>query len=270
MMNKNKGIQKFGIFIAILALAVLSCQGAAGFNPFATTTPTPTLTFTPSPTFTPSQTPSPTQTPSPVPLPTGVTMEEQSDGSTLFVDYDNQYQLNIPKAWFVIPLSSDDILDILKGLSEKNPALQDTAKLWAQLDPDVIRVIAINENKQYIFNGYSTNITVTAVDDKILSSMPLDLVTGAMEEALKQQGATLLPSQSPTASNTHGVEIGSFEYQQTAPTATGASVQVQAKALIFQANGKLIMIQLALPKQFAKELLPVMDQIKDTVQLLEP
>jgi hypothetical protein len=268
-MNRNKGIQKFSIFIAILTLTVLSCQGVAGFNPFATATPTPTLTFTPSPTSTPSPTPSPTQTPSPVPL-TGVTTEEQSDGSTLFVDYDNQYQLNIPKTWFVIPLSSDDLVDILKELSKKNPAFQDTAKMFAQLDPDVIRVIAVNEDKKYIANGYSTNVTVTAIEDKLMSSMPLDFVTGAMEESIKQQGATVIPSQESAANNTHNVKIGSFEYQQTVPTATGAKVQVHAKALIFQANGKLIMIQLAVPKQFAKELLPVMAQIADSVQLMKP
>src|SRR5512139_1309782 len=112
MMTQNKHPQKSVIFLTVLVLTILSCQGIGGFNPFATTTPSPTATFTPSPTFTPSQTPTRTQTPSPVPLPTGVTTEEQSDGSTLFVDYDNQYQLNIPKTWFLIPLSSDDITDI--------------------------------------------------------------------------------------------------------------------------------------------------------------
>ncbi len=267
-MNRNTGSQKFSIFILVLVLTVLSCQSVAGFNPFATATPTPTLTFTPSPTVTPSPTPS--QTPSPVPLPTGIITEEQSDGTTLFVDYDNKYQLNIPAAWFVIPLSSDDIADILKELSEKNPAFEDTAELWSQLDSDVIRVIAVNESKKYIFNGYSTNLSVTAMEDKLLSSMPLDFVTGAMEESLKQQGATLIPNQELAANNTHSVEIGSFEYQQAALTASGASVQIHAKALIFHAGGKMIMIQLAVPKQFAKELLPVMDQIEDSVQLMEP
>lgn len=269
-MNANKSIQKFSIFIAILTLTILSCQSVGGFNPFATATPTPTLTFTPSLTPTPSQTPTQTPTPSPVPLPTGVTMEKQSDGSTLFVDYDNQYQLNIPKNWFVIPLSSDDIKNILKELAKKNSALKDTAELFAQLDPDVIRVVAINEDKKYISNGYATNITITAIEDKLLSSMPLNFVTGAMEESLKQQGATLIPIQESVVKNVHNVEIGVFEYQQKSPTASGASVQVHAKALVFQVKGKLIMIQLAIPKQLAKEVLPVMDQIKDTVQLVEP
>jgi hypothetical protein len=267
-MNRNKGIQKFSLLIAVLVLTGLSCQGVAGFNPFATATPTPTLTFTPSPTVTPSPIPSPT--PSPVPLPTGVTTQEQADGSTLFIDYDNQYQLNLPATWLVIPLSSDDIADILKEVSEKNPAFEDTAKLWAQLDPDVIRVVAVNEDKKYISNGYATNITVTAIEEKLLSSMPLDFVTGAMEESLKQQGATLVPNQELAAKNAHGVEIGSFEYQQTTPTASGATVQVHAKALVFQAGNKLIMIQLAVPKQFAKELSPVVSQIKDSVQHIEP
>src|SRR5688500_10543816 len=139
-MNQKKNIQRLILFIAVLALAALSCQGGAGLNLFATETPTPTLTFTPSPTYTPSPTPTATatETPSPTPLPTGAITEEQSDGSTLFTDYDNNFQFSIPDAWLVIPLSSDELTEILEGLSEENPQLKEIAATFARLDPDVI------------------------------------------------------------------------------------------------------------------------------------
>jgi len=264
-----QGVFKLGIFTSILALVSLSC-GAADLPFLATATPTPTSTYTPSPTFTPSQTPTltPTQTPSPTHLPTGVEIEEQSDGSTLFIDYDNQYQFVIPTGWFVIPLSSEDIVDILKNMSDENPEFKDTAEAFAQLDPEVIRVIALNEDTKYIANGFATNFSVTAIEDKLMSSMPLDFVTGAVEESLEQQGAKLLSDHELTISNANGVELGVFEFEQPALTATGASIQVRSRVVIFQTDIKLIMIQIATPLNFGDELLPILDDVADSVKLL--
>lgn len=270
-MKQKNNKRTLSFFIAILVLVSLACQGGAGLNPFATKTPTPTLTFTPSPTYTPSPTATATETPSPTPtaVPTGAITEEQSDGSTLFTDYDNNFQFSIPESWLVIPLSSDDLTDILQGLSEENPQLKEIAATFAQLDPDVIRVMAMNKDMKYSVNGFSTNLTVTAIEDKLMSAMPMDFVTGAVEESLKQGGATIVSNEELAADNANGVEVGVLEFQKTTPTATGASVQAHSKILIFNAGAKMIMIQLTVPKQFAAEILPVLDQILDTIQLLD-
>lgn len=270
-MNRSKGIQALIFIIAIMMLTTLACQGMTGIpNPFATETPTPTTTFTPTPTFTPSPTPTETQTPSPTPLPTGVKIEPQSDGSFLFIDYDNKYQLILPADWVAIPLSSKDLAVILNGLSEKNPKLKDIAEAFKQLDPNVIRVIAMNESSKYMLNGFATNLTLTAIDNKLLSAMPLDFVTGAVEDSLKQQGAKLLSTNSLTTNNSHGVEVRTIEFEQTAPTATGSNVRVHSKGVVFLSNGKIIMIQLATLKQFAEELLPILDKVSDSIELLHP
>ena len=268
MMHKNR-IRSLSLFVAILALAALACQGGAGLGLFATETPTPTLTFTPSPSYTPSPTATATETLSPTPVPTGAITEEQADGSTLFTDYDNNYQFTIPEAWLVIPLSSDDLSDILQGLSEENPQLKEIAATFAQLDPDVIRVMAMNKDMKYSVNGFSTNLTVTAIEDKLMSAMPMDFVTGAVEESLKQGGATILPIEAPATDNANGVEVGVLEFQKTTPTATGTSMEAHSKILIFNAGAKMVMIQLSAPKQFAKELMPILDQILDTIKLLD-
>ena len=185
-------------------------------------------------------------------MPTGATTEEQSDGSTLFTDYDNNYQFTIPEAWLVIPLSSDDLSDILQGLSEENPQLKEIAATFAQLDPDVIRVMAMNKDMKYSVNGFSTNLTVTAIEDKLMSAMPMDFVTGAVEDSLKQGGATIIPNEALAADNANGVEVGVLEFQKTTPTATGASMEAHSKILIFNAGAKMVMIQLSAPKQFAR------------------
>jgi hypothetical protein len=268
---KNKSTVRFGIFILILTLASISC-GVSNLPFLATETPTPTSTFTPAPTFTPSPQPTstPTDLPTPTPLPTGASSQEQDDGSTLFIDYDNQYQFVIPADWFVIPLSTGDIADILATLAEESPELSESAELFSQLDSDLIRVIALNDDPKYVSNEFASNLSVTALEDELMSSMPIDFVTGAVEEQLTQQGATLLSEHELSVINSNGVEIGSFSFEQAALTATGASIQIRSKTVIFQSNGKLVMMQLVTPVQFGDELLPKLDEIADSVKLLVP
>jgi hypothetical protein len=271
-MKKPTARQIVFMFAGVLALAALSCSGAADVtNLFATDTPTPTNTFTPSPTMTPSPTSTSTLTPSPspTPAPTGSKTEEQADGSTLFTDYDNQYQLMLPEGWIILPLSSQDMAEILQSVAKENPELQNVADSFKNLDPNVIRVMAFNKDPKYNTKGFTTNMVVTAIDNKVLSSMPMDFVTGALEESIKQQGGELMSADNTIITNANGVEMGSFEFKQTTPTAAGTKVTVLIKAIAFRAAGKLIMVQVATPEKFGKEVLPVLDQLQDSVKLTE-
>lgn len=260
------------ISACILALAALSCSGASSVsNLFATDTPTPTNTFTPSPTVTPSPTSTSTQTPTltPTPLPTGSSMEDQADGSKLFTDYDNQFQLTLPDGWIILPLSSKDLADILESASKENPDFKDAAAALKDLDPDVIRIMAFHKNHKYNVNGFTTNLIVMAVDDKVMTTMPMDFVMGTLEESIKQQGGVLLSTDNNVSTNANGVEIGSFEFKRTTPTALGTNVPVRINAIVFRSADKLIMVQLTTPQQFGEELAPIMDQIVDMVKVTE-
>jgi hypothetical protein len=144
------------------------------------------------------------------------------------------------------------------------------AETFKQLDPNVIRIMAVNENPEYILNGYSTNLSVIAIEDKIMSSMPLEFVTGALEESLKQGGAQLISNNNPVQANANGVEIGVIDFQQTTPTATGSTVQARSKIIFFQTIDKVIMVQLAAPQQFADELWSVLDETSESIELIEP
>lgn len=272
-MKQRKSYRPFKLVAGLLALTVLSCSSAAGLpNLFATATPTPTNTFTPSPTLTPSPTATSTHTPSPsnTPLPAGVKTEEQSDGSTLFADYDNNFQLTLPQNWIVIPLSAEDLSQILDEMAAEDPALEEIADAFTQLDPDVIRAMAVNKDRKYIADGFSTNLSVTAIEDPLMSTMPIDFVTGAVEESIEQQGAELLSSGNTAVTNASGVEVGSFDFQQSTPSATGENILVRSKVILFQANGKVILVQLTTPQEFGEELVPIMDQIQDSISLIEP
>ncbi|MBI4761894.1 MAG: hypothetical protein ACOYYF_15575 [Chloroflexota bacterium] len=259
-------------FLGVLALAAMSCGAFDLGSIFATATPTPTLTFTPTPTLTPTNTPTPTSTPTPTntPLPTGVQTNKQADGSTLFIDHDNKFQMVIPGGWVAIPITTEDIAGMLQELSKDNPDIKSIADTFSQLDPDVVRLIAVNKDKKYTTNGFATNITVIAFNERIMASMPLDFVSGSLEENMKQGGAKIISPFNPAEANPNGVETTQFEFEQTTPTSIGTKVRVRSGILLFQTKNKLLMIQLATLQQFAGELMPALKQIGDSVQLLEP
>ncbi len=264
---KHKGLFGFTVFVLCLSLAGMSCGFSDVSTFFATETPTPTQTFTPSPTPTPSATP--TQTQSPTPAPTGVETHEGSGGTTVFIDYDNKFQLTLPSDWFIIPLSAKDITEILNSMAEENPELKASADAFKNLDPDVIRVIAVNKDSKYMVKGFSSNLTITAVKDKFLAGLPVSFVTGFLEEEMEKNGVTIVEMDELVITSASGVEIGVMEFIQDTPTATGGTISAQSHMLVFQTSGALIMVQLVTPKEFAGELFPIMDDIAESITLLK-
>jgi hypothetical protein len=270
-MKQLKTCQIVGIFAGILALAALSCSGVADVsNLFATDTPTPTNTFTPSPTVTPSPTATLTQTPSPSATPalTGSKTDEQADGSTLFTDYDNKYQVLLPEGWMILPFSSKDMADILQSLSATNPDFKEMAENFKNLDPDVIRAMALNMDAKYRQGGASPSLSLIAIDNKVMSSMPMDFVIGSFEESITQQGAQL-SAESTAITNSNDVEIGSFNYVENIPMPAGGKIPVRYKAIVFRSGDKMILVQLGTPEKFEEQILPIMEQITDSIELIE-
>src|SRR5262245_28239495 len=134
-MKKTNEILCFLVFITFMTVASLA-YGASNIsnisNLFATATPPRTTTFTPALQLTPS--PTAISTPAPAAATSGaddrgqagVAKQAQSDGSTLFIDYDNKYQVTLPKDWVTIPMTKAN-LDAAIGewneLSRNKPSL---------------------------------------------------------------------------------------------------------------------------------------------------
>lgn len=260
-MFKNKGFRVLTVLVMLLALTSISC-GVSGLPFMATETPTPTATFTPSPTPTPSSTP--TLTPTATSLPTGVQTEEQADGSTLFNDYDNQYRLVLPEEWVVIPFDQGELGALVDELSKDNPKFEDAAAAFKNLDPDVFRLVALSQNKKYLEGGAVPNMNITALEDKVLSAMPLSFVTGALEESFKQSGMTVLTEGVNTIDNPSGIEIEFLDIEQETN-----GIKIAQRLIVFQANGKLILVTLTAPIDFKAEVFASGDVIGASIELLK-
>ncbi|RJP47690.1 MAG: hypothetical protein C4583_16195 [Anaerolineaceae bacterium] len=258
----------FIISMLTLLLFILACQAGGPIAAiFATDTPTPTNT--PSPTPTPTVTPTPTFTPTPTPLPTGVEFETQTDETVVVTDYDNHYRMTLPKGWIVIPLTTDDFFAMADKLAGTNPELSEAIAAIQKIDSDAIRLVALNENPKYIQSGFTTNITITAVEDKLMSTMPIPFITAMLEDSMEKNGAKVLTSSANVLESKSGVEIGIVETEQTAVTATGMRVTAYSKYLVFQVAGKVVLVQLATPTDFRDELNPILESIAESIQILD-
>ena len=262
-MTRNKKFQIVVFSIMILGLASLSC-GISNLPFLATKTPIPTLTFTPSPTPTPSVTPTPTHTPTATPLPTGVDAEEQADGTTRFVDYDNKFQLVLPVDWIIIPINKNDLEGMIDTLASEDPKLAAVAEAFKNLDPSVIRMAALNSNRKYVTEGYGSNITIAAIEDKTLSVMPLSFITGVLEESFTQQGMKVLTTGVNTIENAQGVEVEYIDVEQIV-----AGNHAQQHLIVFQSNGKVILVTVTTLPQFKEEVFQMGDQIAASIELLK-
>lgn len=260
-MARKNGFRILLLITSILSLVILSsCQG--GFSLFATATPTPTLT--PTPTFTPSPTPTATNTPTPTPLPTGVDIQVLSDETNLFVDYDNKYKLVLTNEWVILPLDKDDLNDMLAELGKQNPDLAKSAEAFKDMDANVVRMVALNDNPDYLAHGFASNINITALDNPVLSSMPLPFVTGALEESFKQQGMKVLTTGVNSIDNVHGVEIEYIDIEQSLQ-----GIKIQQRLIIFQANKKLIMLAVSTSPQFKDEIFKVAEAMGTSIEFLK-
>jgi hypothetical protein len=230
----------------------------------ATLTPTHTLTPTPSPTVTPSPTATLTPTPSPTPLPTGTNLEKQSDGTTLFTDYDNRYKVTLPGEWLAIPFEKDAYVQAIDKLANETPKLAAAAEAFKSMDPNMFRLVALNTNLNYTRNTFASNLNITAYENDVLANMPLAFVTGAVEDQLTQSGFKVLTNNVNTVENSHDVDI---EYIDTERTALGN--KVMQRIFVFQRNGKLMMITITTLADFSTDLFAEGEAICKSVEFLK-
>jgi len=261
-MNRNKGIQTASIFIAILVLAMLSCQGIGGFNPFATATPTATATFTPSPT--PS--PTPTLTPTPTPRPTGKAIEQMPDGTTLLTDYDGAYQVTFPEDWTVLNLDKETLDEVLDSIPEQD---QDVSKLVETAkNADVnkmLRVFGFNFEAQQ--GAYTPNITVGYDSNPLLSVISVKDLMDATSAYLTSAGINVSDPEIKETSS--GIEIGMLEANWTVNVASGQEISLHQEQIFFKSGEGAVIITYSTVQDATVDLTADIDKIIESIRLLD-
>jgi hypothetical protein len=259
------------LILVFWAMVALACNASTVTDLFASPTPTSTDTPTPTPTFTPTPTPTATATPTqtPTPVPTGVETQKQTDGSTLFVDYDNKFKLTLPKGWVVIPMTIEDMAGVAQELAKENPDIADELNSLQGLQgvySDMLRGVALYADRNFTYKGYATNISIMALTDPTLAGMPLPFVSGILEEQLKQNGAKILTEGVNEIANPNGVEVEYIDFEQTL-SVQGMNQTIATRVVLFLVDDKLVWLQLFTPKKFSKDILPIANEIGASIEL---
>jgi hypothetical protein len=264
---KTQKFSKPSVFlILIFSFVALTCNSTAGLpNPFATGTPSPTTT----PTSTPSPTPTLTPTITPTPLPTGSLKKVQSDGTTLFTDYDNKYEIVFPSGWTAISLTTDDLNNLLDLASKNNPGLENTITALKGLDPNVFRIFVFDFRSEHMVNGYPASINIAAQSNTVMNGMSLQNIVDQTEQSLPQiyKGIKVLSSKvTKTGSN---IPIGVIEMNLSFATGTGSKVPVYEQLVILKMPEVVVTVTLAVPTSKKAILVPEFKVVIDSIKLLE-
>lgn len=261
-MNQNKRIQESVIFIAILLLTILSCQGVGGFNPFATATPTATATFTPSPTPTPTA----THTPTPTPRPTGRLKEEQPEGQTVFTDYDNGYQLSFPRGWSVVIPGKDDLQKILDSVPEQEGNISDVIEIAKSAEVNnLIRAFAFNFKAQQ--GIYTPNINIAYDTSPLVALMSLEDLLDFTLGYFPSLGIEVVHSEIKETSS--GIETGRIEAEWTAQVSANEKVDLSQVQVFFRSGEGYVIMTYTTVQDATVDLGDDMDELIESIQLLE-
>ena len=176
----------------------------------------------------------------------------------------------MPEKWVTFPLSNKDFATLMEKFAEENPDFAEAAEAMKDLDPSVIRIVALYANPDYIVNGSVPDMVDMAFSDKSLTTMPLDFITAMMEDSLKEQEFNVFPTTSYSESNPNGVETSIIDAERTITNPYGTTVTFHCRYIFFQTDRRLISIQLVTPKKFATDMMAVADGIRASIKFLEP
>lgn len=252
------------LLLMVLTCASLACQ-AGGLVPslFATVTPTPTVT--PSPTVTPIATA--TVTPPPTSIPGDVSLEVQADGSTFFTDTKAGFSLLITSTWVCIPANVDDLTPYVEQASENNPQFSQAFSMLQNVDPNILRIMAMDTNMDHYKDNYVPNFSVIALKDPLGAKMPLKNTVQMMGDSIKSQfpGIGLLNSGIEQVSS--DFSYGYNEWKTPMTTQDGAVVKVFQKQVFFSIQDYFVVMTLSAHSDRYDEVLLDFNTIMETIQM---
>ena len=111
-------------------------------------------------------TPSPTETPVPTPKISvyGTSLVTQQDGSVLFVDHTAGIQVTFPAYWLVMRVGEPEYYAAWEKPSMQNASFQDVFASLNNIDPKVLRVIALDTREGHMPGGLVSAINIVFLE----------------------------------------------------------------------------------------------------------
>jgi len=196
-------------------------------------------------------------------VPTGVKIEKQSDGTTLFVDYDNKYQIVLPSDWAAVSFTEEEFDQAAGQIIASDPNFQQMAEGLKNVDSDAYRLAAFNINRSYMNGTFPSLLTINAFSDSMAGTMPMAFVTAMIEDTVLKDATSTTWE---VVDNANKVEIGIVKGTRKITFPNGLSTAVQELVISFQANKKLIVVEIATPGKFGDQILSPVEESIDFIK----
>ena len=237
------------------ALAILITASIATSSCSAVVHPTP------GPTATSTPAPRPTATPGPPPA-TGIFIQQLPDGSSLVTDMDHRYQFALGSDWQAFAPTSEGWAAVLADMPYDFPEITQLKDQAERLGPDIFRLFALNVAPQNGSAGHIPVLEVLATPASDGNCIPVDFNITRARKGLDEQG---IEADAQFARNSHGVEIATLRVMESMDLEFYSGYYT---TIAFNSAPSIIAVGMTAPPEIASQVLPEMEALTDTVELL--
>ena len=223
----------------------------------------------------------PTQPPTAAAIPTGTAiaptpqllfsayntaLRQQPDGSTLFVDRQEKYELIVPAGWNAFRINEPEFYKLWTQTFDTDPAIQRTLVSIQGMDPNVLRLFAFDLRIPHMQQkSMLTSIYVSWEKTSTSYSGSADSTQKANSKFYS--GSKVLSSKMET--NSSNVEMEIVEFEIKARREDG-QYSFYEKEIIFKAQTGFMAIKVDTPYDVKDDILPELDLLKESIHFIEP
>ncbi|MBI3153430.1 MAG: hypothetical protein HYZ21_14960 [Chloroflexi bacterium] len=220
----------------------------------------------PTPTAPPTSTPEPTATPTPEEDSSGSALTKADDGYTLFADFNAGYEISVPTGWLAVRINQQEYLDAWLLPELTNPALQRSLSSIENLNPDELRLFALDIQEGHAETGFVTNINFlwNEQDDMSLED-DTDLKEIAATLPVALPGLELLSTEISATSN--GIPIGMITSKTPATTLEGVGIVIFQKQVFVKVRVGTLSITLSTTEELRDTILPTFDAMVESINV---
>ncbi|MFN8399347.1 MAG: hypothetical protein U0X74_04975 [Anaerolineales bacterium] len=283
-MKQNRGY----LMAVLLLLTALACV-VPGLQPASAIPPTPdtrldvmvaetvaaALTLTQQvPTATITSTPTPTSTPTSTPLPVEPTkaeesvLDENTDGTSSFIDMAAKYQFTVPVAWLPLRINSPEYDEAVLLPEASNPAIQNQLSVIQKQDPNVFRLFMLDINEEHIDSGFVSNVNLvwdSQMEISVATDSDLKGLAATLPTSLKDAKVTNVEIKTTAGGLSYGVITATTPLM----TQEGARLNVYQKLVFFDLPTGTLTATLSTTEKWQSTVEPSFDEFVESFLLLE-
>ena len=283
-MKQNRGY----LMAVLLLLTALACV-VPGLQPASAIPPTPdtrldvmvaetvaaALTLTQQvPTATITSTPTPTSTPTSTPLPVEPTkaeesvLDENTDGTSSFIDMAAKYQFTVPGAWLPLRINSPEYDEAVLLPEASNPAIQNQLSVIQKQDPNVFRLFMLDINEEHIDSGFVSNVNLvwdSQMEISVATDSDLKGLAATLPTSLKDAKVTNVEIKTTAGGLSYGVITATTPLM----TQEGARLNVYQKLVFFDLPTGTLTATLSTTEKWQSTVEPSFDEFVESFLLLE-